>query len=79
MDELPFLQISFTGKKIPGSDADELRFQMKGDKVMLTKAIRTIMQSRLDIAAAFMTAVIDYCHQKGIDCGDLSDAVNKNR
>lgn len=71
MAELPFFQISFTGKKIPGTDDDEMRFQMKGDTLLLCKAIRTIMQNRQEFAAAFMAAVIDYCNQEGIDCGEL--------
>lgn len=75
MAELPFFQISFTGKKIPGTDYDEMRFQMKGDTVLLCKAIRTIMQERQEFAAAFMAAVIDYCNEEGIDCGQLKHMV----
>jgi len=72
--ELPFLQLSFTGKKL-SNGSDEMRFQMKGDPILLAKAIRTVMQARQDIAAAIMAAVIDYCQQEGIDCGELSKMV----
>jgi hypothetical protein len=69
--DLPFLKIEFTGKKIPGTQDEEMRFQLKGDPVLLTKAIRTVMQARQEIAAAMIAAVIDYCKEMGIDCGDL--------
>jgi len=71
----PELHLTFTGKKIPGTNDDELRFIIKGDPVILTKAIRTVMQARQDIAAAMMAAVIDYCNQEGIDCGQLKHMV----
>jgi hypothetical protein len=73
--ELPFLKIEFTGKKIPGTDQDEMRFQLKGDPVLLTKAIRTVKQAKQEIAAAMMAAVIDYCNQEKIDCGELKNMV----
>lgn len=73
--QLPFLQLEFTGKKIPGTDHDEMRFQLKGDPVILTKALRTVMQARQDLAAAMMAAVIDYCNQENIDCGELKHMV----
>lgn len=69
------LHIELTGKKLPGTDQDELRFQQKGDPATWAQMVRTVMQHDQKIAASFMSAVIDYCHEQGIDCGDLSSAV----
>lgn len=64
-NELPFLKLEFTGRKVPGTNTDEMHFVLKGDPVILTKAIRTVMQARQDFAAAMMAVVIDYCLQEG--------------
>lgn len=74
-DNFPFLKLEFTGKKIPGTNQDEMRFQMTGDPVLLSKALRTVMQHNQGIAAALMAAVIDYCNAEGIDCGQLKDMI----
>lgn len=49
----------------------EMRIVIKGDPKVITKMIRTAMQARQDIAAAFIVAVVDYATQEGFDSGDL--------
>lgn len=73
--EQVLLHIELTGRKIPGTDQDEMHFKQRGDPATWAKMVRTIMQHNQHIAASFMAAVIDYCHEEGIDCGDLSSAV----
>jgi len=74
-NDLPFLKIEFTGKEIPGTQYEEIKFRLRGDPVLLTKALRTVMQARQEIAAAIISAVIDYCLHEGIDCGQLKHMV----
>lgn len=73
--EQVLLHIELTGRKMSGTDQDEMRFQQKGDPRLWAQMVRTVMQHNQEIAASFMAAVIDYCHEEGIDCGDLSSMV----
>jgi hypothetical protein len=52
-----------------------LRIRINGDPLLICKMLRTAMQSRQDIAAAFIAAVVDYAQQEGFWAGDLENMV----
>lgn len=70
----PVLNIYLENKPFQGHDST-LKVIVKGDPVLLTKMIRTAMQSRQDVAAAFIASVVDYAKEEGFDCGELSQMV----
>lgn len=70
----PVLHIYLENKPFQGHDST-LRVIVKGDPVLLTQMIRTAMQSRQDVAAAFIASVVDYANEQGFDCGQLGQMV----
>lgn len=56
--------------------SSNMNVKLKGDPATVTQMLRTAMDARQDIAAAFMAAVIHYAHGQGWDCGELEKMVS---
>jgi hypothetical protein len=53
-----------------------MNVKLNGDPATVAQMLRTAMEARQDIAAAFMAAVIHYAHAQGWDCGELEKMVS---
>jgi len=69
INELPLLHMEL--------DATHTQFnlKLKGDPVIVSKMIMKGMETKQDICAAFIAAVVFWCKENNIDPGELKNMV----